>query len=53
MKCDYHFDEDDWSSVSEEAKSFVEMLLEGNMYNRMTADQALEHPWVSSLRLSS
>lgn len=50
MKCDYHFDEDDWKYVSEEAKSFVEMLLEGNMYRRMTADDALEHPWVSTAR---
>lgn len=36
-----------WRNVSEEAKDLVRRLLTVDMYQRITVDQALAHPWVS------
>eukprot|EP00929_Paragymnodinium_shiwhaense_P066997 TRINITY_DN3368_c0_g2_i1.p1 TRINITY_DN3368_c0_g2~~TRINITY_DN3368_c0_g2_i1.p1 ORF type:complete len:562 (+),score=168.47 TRINITY_DN3368_c0_g2_i1:120-1805(+) len=35
-----------WNGVSEEAKGFVKALLTVDPKNRLTAEQALEHPWI-------
>mmetsp|Transcript_130849 Transcript_130849/g.279952 ORF Transcript_130849/g.279952 Transcript_130849/m.279952 type:complete len:555 (+) Transcript_130849:79-1743(+) len=35
-----------WGGVSEEATHFVKSLLEVNPATRLTAGQALEHPWI-------
>jgi len=41
-----------WANVSEEAKSFVHALMEVDPSKRLTAQQALEHPWISKNRQS-
>ncbi|KAI5066093.1 hypothetical protein GOP47_0018717 [Adiantum capillus-veneris] len=46
LKSDPTFDEAPWPSVSEEAKDFVKRLLIKERHKRMTAVQALTHPWV-------
>jgi calcium-dependent protein kinase len=39
-----------WANVSDEAKSFVHALLEVDPSKRLTAQQALDHPWISKSR---
>ncbi|OMO56018.1 hypothetical protein COLO4_35823 [Corchorus olitorius] len=41
------FDDKPWPSVSPEAKDFVKRLLYKNQHKRMTASEALGHPWLS------
>ena len=48
MECDYTFDEDEFEDISETAKEFIEKLLVVKQENRMSADDALLHPWLSS-----
>ncbi|KAJ3063435.1 hypothetical protein HK102_008470, partial [Quaeritorhiza haematococci] len=48
MNCDYEFDEEFWSSISESAKDFVRNLLLVDVTKRFTARQALQHPWLST-----
>ena len=38
----------DDSALSDTAKDFIEKLLVVNQDNRMSADEALLHPWLSS-----
>merc|ERR1712232_952191 len=45
---DYEFHEDDWSHVSNDAKSLVRGLLTLDVKKRLTASQALKHPWLCS-----
>jgi serine/threonine protein kinase len=44
----FHFHEKYWSQVSELAKDFISKLLVVDPSKRLTAEQALEHPWFSS-----
>ena len=44
----YEFHPEYWTKVSDEAKDFVTRLLTVDMSARMTAEQALLHPWVCS-----
>eukprot|EP00906_Rhabdomonas_costata_P026567 RCo037858 len=37
-----------WGRVSDEAKSFVRALLEVNPSKRLTAETAMQHPWVQA-----
>ncbi len=37
-----------WDRTSENCKSFVRGLLEKNPEKRMSAKQALEHPWIKN-----
>jgi len=37
-----------WENVSEETKSFIKGLMEKNPTKRLTADQALDHPWLKA-----
>ncbi|MCO5555189.1 hypothetical protein L7F22_008732 [Adiantum nelumboides] len=46
LKSDPTFDEAPWPSVSDEAKDFVKRLLIKERHKRMTAVQALTHPWI-------
>lgn len=39
-----------WSGISEKAKDFVKRLLVVEPRNRMTAQEAIEHPWLSKCR---
>lgn len=45
------FDEDAWGEVSGEAKALISALLELDPAKRLTASQALDHPWVRVVRV--
>lgn len=42
------FHERYWKNVSEEAKSFIKALLAPDPADRLTAEQALQHPWLTT-----
>ncbi|KAI4295624.1 hypothetical protein L6164_035649 [Bauhinia variegata] len=46
LKADPSFDEARWPSLSIEAKDFVKRLLNKDPRKRITAAQALSHPWI-------
>ncbi|XP_057532162.1 CDPK-related kinase 3-like [Amaranthus tricolor] len=46
LRADPNFDDVPWPSVSPEAKDFVKRLLNKDYRKRMTAVQALTHPWL-------
>ncbi|XVE49163.1 hypothetical protein DITRI_Ditri01bG0060200 [Diplodiscus trichospermus] len=48
LKADPNFNEAPWPSLSSEAKDFVKRLLNKDPRKRMTAAQALSHPWIQS-----
>ncbi|XP_062092003.1 CDPK-related kinase 5-like [Humulus lupulus] len=46
LKADPSFDEQPWPSLTIEARDFVKRLLNKDPRKRMTAAQALSHPWI-------
>ncbi|KAK7307609.1 hypothetical protein VNO77_40830 [Canavalia gladiata] len=48
LKADPSFDEPPWPSLSDEARSFVKRLLNKDPRKRMSAAQALSHPWIKN-----
>ncbi|CAA7393018.1 unnamed protein product [Spirodela intermedia] len=46
LKADPNFEEPPWPTLSSEAKDFVKRLLNKDYRKRMTAAQALCHPWI-------
>ncbi|KAK4260060.1 hypothetical protein QN277_003231 [Acacia crassicarpa] len=50
LKSDPTFDEPPWPSLSAEAKDFVKRLLIKDPRKRMTAAQALSHPWIKNYK---
>ncbi|PRQ47920.1 putative protein kinase CAMK-CDPK family [Rosa chinensis] len=48
LKADPSFDETPWPTLSTEAKDFVKRLLNKDPRKRMTAAQALSHPWLKN-----
>ncbi|XP_023543084.1 CDPK-related kinase 1-like [Cucurbita pepo subsp. pepo] len=48
LKEDPSFDDDPWPSLSSDAKDFVQGLLHKNQHKRLTAAQALCHPWLTN-----
>lgn len=46
LKADYDFPEEDWEAISDNAKDFINSLLKVDAGERMTAEQALQHPWL-------
>lgn len=52
LKGKVHMLDSVWYDVSEEAKSFVRQLLQTDPDNRLSADQAMQHSWLTSRRLS-
>ncbi|ORZ01656.1 kinase-like domain-containing protein [Syncephalastrum racemosum] len=49
MNADYTFDEQYWVGISDEAKEFIRRCLTIDPAKRMTAHEALEHPWLTSV----
>ncbi|KAL5720201.1 cyclin-dependent serine/threonine protein kinase [Ranunculus cassubicifolius] len=48
MKIEPGFEDTPWPSLSSDARDFVKRLLNKDHRKRMTASQALSHPWLSS-----
>ncbi|XVE66875.1 hypothetical protein DITRI_Ditri08aG0115100 [Diplodiscus trichospermus] len=48
LKADPNFNEEPWPSLSSKAKDFVKRLLNKDPRKRMTAAQALSHPWIQN-----
>lgn len=46
VKAEPNYDEEPWPNLSPEAKDFVKRLLDKDPRKRMTAAQALCHPWI-------
>ncbi|ERM99128.1 CDPK-related kinase 1 [Amborella trichopoda] len=46
LKADPSFEEAPWPSLSAEARDFVKRLLNKDLRKRLTAAQALSHPWI-------
>jgi len=42
----YDFPDPEWTNVSNEAKDFIKKILVINPHDRLTAEQALHHPWL-------
>jgi calcium/calmodulin-dependent protein kinase I len=55
MAGEFEFHETDWKGVSSQARDFIKALLVVDPAKRMTASQALYHPWIlgSSAKLTS
>jgi len=47
MKAEYDFPEPYWDDISSEAKDLINHLLVVDPAKRLTADQALQHPWIT------
>jgi len=45
----FSFDDRIWQTISENAKSFIRMLLTYNVEERPSAEMALTHPWITEL----
>jgi len=53
MDANFDYPADYWSDISSEAKDFINKLLVVDVAKRMTADEALKHPWLVGKSLSS
>uniref|UniRef100_A0A3B1IEP5 Si:ch211-27e6.1 n=1 Tax=Astyanax mexicanus TaxID=7994 RepID=A0A3B1IEP5_ASTMX len=53
LRGSYSFHCEPWSSVSNQAKDFIERLLSLSPEQRMTAQQALAHPWLVGMASDS
>ena len=49
QRCNYSFRSNRWKNISGHAKDFVAGLLVTDVSVRLTANQALNHPWILSL----
>ncbi|KAI8336584.1 kinase-like domain-containing protein [Chlamydoabsidia padenii] len=48
MSGKYEFDEEYWSDISDSAKDMVDRLLAFKPEKRITAEEALQHPWITN-----
>jgi len=48
MNCDYDFDDECWDNVSDIAKDFIQKLLVKDPEQRMTAEDAINHTWLTT-----
>ena len=46
----YNFDDEEWTSISDEAKDLIRKLLAVHPKDRLSARECLEHPWMASVR---
>ncbi len=42
----YDYNEKDWTKISAEARSLIDALIEPSISLRLSAQQALRHPWI-------
>ncbi|XP_071967296.1 myosin light chain kinase, smooth muscle-like isoform X2 [Engystomops pustulosus] len=49
----WEFDEETDAVLSDSAKDFIRRLLQKNMKSRLTAEQAVNHPWIKDKAISS
>ncbi|CAO3614063.1 unnamed protein product [Cunninghamella echinulata] len=47
LKGEYSFDEEYWGDISDSAKNFIDGLLAYKPEKRLTAEEALSHPWIT------
>lgn len=52
VRAQYKFRESEWAQVSDDAKELVRALLQVNPEQRLSAEEALKHPWCTSNTLS-
>jgi serine/threonine protein kinase len=52
-RCDYNFKSPGWYNVSNEATRFVTALLTKDPTKRLSAEEALRHPWITKKSFSS
>ncbi|KAF1893488.1 hypothetical protein Lal_00001968 [Lupinus albus] len=52
LRANPNFDDSPWPSISPEAKDFVKRLLNKDHRKRMTAAQALTHPWLRNEKIA-
>jgi len=48
VKADYDFPEAEWRTISENAKDFIRKLLIVDAKKRMSAEEAMRHPWLAA-----
>ncbi|KAI7869318.1 kinase-like domain-containing protein [Spinellus fusiger] len=46
MSGKYEYDDEYWKEISDNAKSFIDGVLEFSPEKRLTAEKALNHPWI-------
>mmetsp|Transcript_13035 Transcript_13035/g.31143 ORF Transcript_13035/g.31143 Transcript_13035/m.31143 type:complete len:611 (+) Transcript_13035:224-2056(+) len=46
----FHFNGPRWEGISDDAKDFIRFLLRRRASERPTAEQALQHPWITQVR---
>jgi calcium-dependent protein kinase len=49
LTADIKFDQNIWEDISEEAKDLIRKLLNKNQKNRLSAVEALSHPWIQNI----
>ncbi|CAO0803394.1 unnamed protein product [Mucor circinelloides] len=47
MSGQYEYDEEYWSDISDSARNLIDRLLTFDPNNRITAEEALQHPWIT------
>ena len=52
LKCQYTFEMPNFDKVSDAAKDFISSLLKLNAEERFSAEQCLNHPWLTDNRVS-
>jgi len=48
---EFSFEDPCWEKISSEAKDFIRSLLKTRPEERITAKQALDHPWITSIEM--
>ena len=49
----YHFNQEEWKGVSEDAKKFIKKMMEYEVSHRITAEQALNDPWLRRMSMAT
>lgn len=49
MKADFNFPDPYWTNISQNAKDFISKILVVDTKKRLTAKEAMEHPWIKTL----